>query len=523
MAQRYSALEMAKAFNLTGIRQLKKVLSRGESFIGLSEYGSETKPLYGRLDADDIQDVLDFCNAKKNYEKFFSKRVFEFFNAFYTDYKTGKAISLSTLCEKTGIQEYDIHEFLESDYSGDRLRSIVLARNPFFSKEDESVWHSKCQVLVNAFLRYYLQTNDVRHQALLSSEKDKKTSKKTKTKAKAKEPKNPYSDFQLKIQVTSKPTAKEKTQYQIFIFDPISFKRPSDGKRKNGVVVGFYDNRQTKEEYVIVACASNSLFLVSLKDISKKDILRSWERTPFKEIDDIKLSKISDTYSEKVGIVDLPIDDIYSNKKYSDKLLAFLQVLMFSISYKINSNRVSAGVREMSISGVTVSNTDGLIFRMILPRFLVVPVEFVKSKNSTEIVDKVFPKDFDDNALYEMLKNYIYVGSAQAQLKNMANRNGDYMGVLLVPKAQKHSFYVVEPDADKLSSILERACVSNGMTVGESKPVERPLLTSELLMRLGEEYLKDIFVPEQIAKYNIRHQKFTEEDLKTALQLMFLD
>ena len=63
MAQRYSALEMAKAFNLTGIRQLKKVLSRGESFIGLSEYGSETKPLYGRLDADDIQDVLDFCNA----------------------------------------------------------------------------------------------------------------------------------------------------------------------------------------------------------------------------------------------------------------------------------------------------------------------------------------------------------------------------------------------------------------------------------------------------------------------------
>lgn len=168
----------------------------------------------------------------------------------------------------------------------------------------------------------------------------------------------------------------------------------------------------------------------------------------------------------------------------------------------------------MSISGVTVSNTDGLIFRMILPRFLVVPVEFVKSKNSTEIVDKVFPKDFDDNALYEMLKNYIYVGSAQAQLKNMANRNGDYMGVLLVPKAQKHSFYVVEPDADKLSSILERACVSNGMTVGESKPVERPLLTSELLMRLGEEYLKDIFVPEQIAKYNIRHQKFTEEDLK---------
>lgn len=69
---------------------------------------------------------------------------------------------------------------------------------------------------------------------------------------------------------------------------------------------------------------------------------------------------------------------------------------MFSISYKINSNRVSAGVREMSISGVTVSNTDGLIFRMILPRFLVVPVEFVKSKNSTEIVDKVFPKDFDE-------------------------------------------------------------------------------------------------------------------------------
>lgn len=50
----------------------------------------------------------------------------------------------------------------------------------------------------------------------------------------------------------------------------------------------------------------------------------------------------------------------------------------------------------MSISGVTVSNTDGLIFRMILPRFLVVPVEFVKSKNSTEIVDKVFPKDFDE-------------------------------------------------------------------------------------------------------------------------------